>query len=110
MCTRLLLTDPRVYSNADIADHHFCLLSVRPCLQLDKDASGTISLDELSQALQQFGVYDDAKALLASADTNGDGMIDFREFTFLMREKDQGLKKVQDEAGRTSLKGLMSRF
>jgi hypothetical protein len=38
--------------------------------QLDRDGSGTISLDELSDALRRFGIYDDAKELLASADTN----------------------------------------
>jgi hypothetical protein len=38
--------------------------------QLDKDGSGTISLDELAEALRRFGIYDDAKELLASADEN----------------------------------------
>ena len=41
------------------------------------DGSGTISIDELSDALRRFGIYDDAKDLLAQADTNGDGQIDY---------------------------------
>eukprot|EP00878_Enallax_costatus_P017856 GHUV01018763.1.p1 GENE.GHUV01018763.1~~GHUV01018763.1.p1 ORF type:complete len:465 (+),score=162.98 GHUV01018763.1:210-1604(+) len=45
--------------------------------QLDVDGSGTISIEELSDALRQFGIYDDAKDLLAQADTNGDGQIDY---------------------------------
>lgn len=35
---------------------------------LDKDGSGSISVDELSGALKQFGIYDDAAKLLDSAD------------------------------------------
>ena len=38
--------------------------------QIDSDNSGTISVDELGTALRQFGVYDDAQELLASADKN----------------------------------------
>ncbi len=33
--------------------------------------------DELSASLRKFGVYDDAAALLSTADKNGDGMIDY---------------------------------
>eukprot|EP00879_Flechtneria_rotunda_P004238 GHRR01004486.1.p1 GENE.GHRR01004486.1~~GHRR01004486.1.p1 ORF type:complete len:457 (+),score=158.20 GHRR01004486.1:244-1614(+) len=47
--------------------------------QLDKDGSGTISIEELEEALRHFGIYDNAKDLLASADTNGDGQIDYAE-------------------------------
>lgn len=41
------------------------------------DGSGTISIDELSDALRRFGIYDNAKDLLATADSNGDGQIDY---------------------------------
>lgn len=37
---------------------------------LDRDGSGAISLEELADALKRFGIYDDAKELLASADAN----------------------------------------
>ncbi len=42
----------------------------------------------------------DIKELMASADTNGDGQIDYNEFCFLLRSKDaesgksKGLKKT----------------
>jgi len=42
-------------------------------MQLDEDKSGTISIDELSKSLKQFGVYDDAAMLLDTADKNGVG-------------------------------------
>lgn len=38
--------------------------------QLDQDKSGTITVDELSIALKQFGVFESAQELLASADKN----------------------------------------
>ncbi|GFH06437.1 uncharacterized protein HaLaN_01068, partial [Haematococcus lacustris] len=60
--------------------------------QLDVDKSGTISIEELSTALKQFGVYDDAAKLLATADKNADGMIDYTEFCALMRNQNEGLR------------------
>lgn len=53
--------------------------------QIDKDGSGTISVSELEQELKKFGIYDDAKELLATADTNGDGLIDYLEFCSMLR-------------------------
>ncbi|GBF87688.1 calcium-dependent kinase [Raphidocelis subcapitata] len=73
--------------------------------QLDRDGSGTISLDELSDALRRFGIYDDAKELLASADTNQDGMIDYAEFSWLLRNNAETLR-----TSRTSAKGQISKF
>lgn len=61
--------------------------------QLDKDGSGSISLDELAEALKKFGIYDDAKELLATADTNHDGMIDYVEFSYLLKTNNDGLKQ-----------------
>lgn len=40
--------------------------------ELDRDGSGTISIEELSDALKRFGIFDDAKKLLDTADTNGE--------------------------------------
>lgn len=74
--------------------------------QLDKDGSGTISTEELGDALRQFGIYDDARELLASADSNGDGQIDYAEFSFLLRNNNEALR----HSGRTGAKGQLSKF
>lgn len=74
--------------------------------QLDKDGSGTITIEELSEALRQFGIYDDAKELLASADTNGDGLIDYAEFSWLLRNHNEALRV----SGRAEAKGQLARF
>lgn len=74
--------------------------------QLDKDGSGTISVDELADALRKFGIYDDAKELLASADANQDGMIDYAEFSWLLRNNNEALRA----SARTTAKVELSRF
>jgi len=61
--------------------------------QMDKDGSGTISVSELSEALRKFGIYDDAKEMLASADTNGDGTIDYMEFCYMLRNHNEALRQ-----------------
>lgn len=71
--------------------------------QLDKDGSGTISLEELADALRTFGIYDDAKDLLASADTNDDGQIDYAEFSWLLRNNNEGLRASARAASKKSL-------
>lgn len=53
--------------------HNFCInecCDPQAFKALDKDGSGTISLEELGDALRKFGIYDDAKELLAEADAN----------------------------------------
>ncbi len=40
----------------------------------------------------QFGIFDDAKELLASADRNGDGQIDYAEFAWLLRSNNESLR------------------
>lgn len=50
--------------------HLYARLSLQAFEQIDVDKSGTISVDELSVALKQFKVFDDAQALLATADKN----------------------------------------
>ncbi|GFR51827.1 hypothetical protein Agub_g14290 [Astrephomene gubernaculifera] len=61
--------------------------------QIDKDGSGTISVAELEVELKKFGIYDDAKELLATADTNGDGQIDYLEFCSMLRNNNEALKQ-----------------
>lgn len=59
--------------------------------QIDTDGSGTISIEELGEALKKFGIFDDARDLLAGADTNGDGQIDYQEFACLLRNNNEQL-------------------
>lgn len=73
---------------------------------LDKDGNGVISADELQAALAKFGIADDVKELLKSADTNGDGSIDYSEFCALLRSQKPEVKA----SARTQTKGLFARF
>uniref|UniRef100_A0A7S0RNC7 Calcium-dependent protein kinase n=1 Tax=Chlamydomonas leiostraca TaxID=1034604 RepID=A0A7S0RNC7_9CHLO len=73
-------------------------------MQLDRDGSGTISIDELSAALRQFGVYDDAATLLATADKNGDGSIDYCEFCAMMRNQNEGLRTSRSQMKNTGIR------
>lgn len=43
------------------------------------------------------GVYDDAATLLATADKNGDGSIDYCEFCAMMRNQNEGLRTSRSE-------------
>ncbi len=55
---------------------------------------------------RHFGIYDDAKELLQSADTNGDGMIDYAEFSWLLRSQNETLKA----SARAEVKGQLAKF
>ena len=53
----------------------------------DKDGSGTIDAEELFQCLKAMGHHPEPlelEELLAQMDTNGDGVIDFEEFSAVM--------------------------
>ena len=52
-------------------------------MQIDKDGSGTIDLDELKAAVQ-FTSNASVRDLLQRADLNGDGVIDYGEYERLM--------------------------
>eukprot|EP00798_Chlamydomonas_sp_ICE-L_P003870 gene3870-13934_t len=74
--------------------------------QLDTDNSGTIEIKELEVALDQFGIKLDSdegkkqaelKALIASADKNGDGLIDYDEFAFMLRANNDKLQQSRSK-------------
>eukprot|EP00955_Chlamydomonas_euryale_P044255 352840-Chlamydomonas_euryale.AAC.4 len=75
------------YNEFVAATMHMSKLEKEELLQkafqaLDKDGSGTIDIEELREALKQFGIFgSDEAELLKSADTNGDGLIDYNEFS-----------------------------
>ena len=54
----------------------------------DRDGDGLISADEIRQTMNNLGeelTEAEVKAMVAEADDNGDGLIDFTEFTRLMK-------------------------
>mmetsp|Transcript_5988 Transcript_5988/g.18033 ORF Transcript_5988/g.18033 Transcript_5988/m.18033 type:complete len:536 (+) Transcript_5988:102-1709(+) len=54
----------------------------------DKDGDGRITVDEVLDALKDIGVEPEhAREIVADADLNSDGVIDFDEFVFMMKEK-----------------------
>lgn len=55
----------------------------------DRDENGTITAAELKEVLSDGGMMDDLvwNELINEVDTNGDGMIDIREFYTLMTSK-----------------------
>ncbi|XP_039142595.1 calcium-dependent protein kinase 33-like isoform X1 [Dioscorea cayenensis subsp. rotundata] len=54
----------------------------------DKDGSGYITRDEIKQAMQEYGMGDDATIdeIIDDVDTDKDGRIDFEEFVAMMRK------------------------
>ncbi|XP_059315358.1 calcium-dependent protein kinase 17-like [Lycium ferocissimum] len=54
----------------------------------DKDNSGYITVEELEQALRDFGIDDgkDIKDIVAEVDSNNDGRINYDEFAAMMRK------------------------
>ncbi|KAH0459977.1 hypothetical protein IEQ34_010640 [Dendrobium chrysotoxum] len=53
----------------------------------DKDGSGYITIDELSQACKDFGLHDGhLDEMIKEIDQNNDGQIDYAEFVAMMRK------------------------
>ncbi|KAK9072727.1 hypothetical protein SSX86_009162 [Deinandra increscens subsp. villosa] len=62
----------------------------------DKDDSGYITLDELQQACNEFGVDDvHLEEVIKEADQNNDGRIDYNEFVAMMHDGHEMLTKKQ---------------
>eukprot|EP00090_Calanus_glacialis_P028428 TRINITY_DN4567_c1_g1_i1.p1 TRINITY_DN4567_c1_g1~~TRINITY_DN4567_c1_g1_i1.p1 ORF type:complete len:166 (-),score=63.77 TRINITY_DN4567_c1_g1_i1:79-576(-) len=54
----------------------------------DRDGDGLISADEIRETMNNLGeelTEAEVKAMVAEADVNGDGLIDFTEFTRMMK-------------------------
>ncbi|KAG5517363.1 hypothetical protein RHGRI_037943 [Rhododendron griersonianum] len=68
----------------------------------DKDNSGYITIEELQQALREFGMNDgrDIQEIISEVDADNDGRIDYDEFVAMMRkgnpEAAQNPKKRRD--------------
>ncbi|XP_008781518.1 calcium-dependent protein kinase 28-like [Phoenix dactylifera] len=58
----------------------------------DKDGSGYITIDELSQACQEFGLDDvHLDEMIREVDQDNDGQIDYSEFSAMMRKGTGGI-------------------
>jgi len=69
----------------------------------DQDGSGSISLEELKQIL------DSGEYLLKEADSNGDGVIDFEEFMYMMQgpSQDASLQEASEKSAHSSSKDAL---
>lgn len=58
----------------------------------DKDASGYITIDEISQACKDFGLDDiHIDEMIKEIDQDNDGQIDYSEFAAMMRKGNGGI-------------------
>jgi calcium-dependent protein kinase len=58
----------------------------------DKDGSGKITMDELQQACQEFGIGDaQLDEMIKEVDQDNDGSIDYNEFVAMMRKGNGGV-------------------
>ena len=66
----------------------------------DKDHSGSISVDEISKIMKNFGnpmTKDEIKEMIKDIDTSGDGELDFEEFVTLMQKQEVVVEDDDDE-------------
>lgn len=65
-------------------------------IEFDKDGNGRISQDELCEALNKFGIENNnVHDLIAAADKDNDGSIDYQEFILLMRSGDDSVANAR---------------
>lgn len=68
----------------------------------DKDGSGQITMDELQQACQEFGIGDaQLDEMIKEVDQDNNGSIDYNEFVAMMRKGNGGIgrKTMQNSLG-----------
>mmetsp|Transcript_115357 Transcript_115357/g.182261 ORF Transcript_115357/g.182261 Transcript_115357/m.182261 type:complete len:157 (-) Transcript_115357:127-597(-) len=66
----------------------------------DIDDNGRIKLEELKEIMAEFGHTElQVRDWIHQADSNGDGVIDFREFVDLVERKNQELKDCEELMG-----------
>ncbi|XP_052175724.1 calcium-dependent protein kinase 26-like [Diospyros lotus] len=77
----------------------------------DKDSSGYITLDELQQACEEFGVENARlEELIQEIDQNNDGRIDYNEFVAMMQKgsANLGQKEIQNTFSPTGFREALS--
>ena len=65
----------------------------------DTDGDGVLSTDEIHCALQKVGLVltrEQVEAMVASADEDGNGTLDFSEFVSMMSIKKQGDDEAEE--------------
>lgn len=70
--------------------------------QLDKDGSGTLTADEVAEAMGMAGrmAESEVKDMIARYDVNGDNQIDYSEFLKILHESDARLKRAAESLKR----------
>ncbi|PRW33551.1 calcium-dependent kinase [Chlorella sorokiniana] len=73
--------------------------------KLDKDGNGTLTADEVAEAMGCTGRMSEQEVrdVIARYDVNGDGIIDYSEFLKMLRESDPELRKASSTLKRGEL-------
>ncbi|CAI0556861.1 unnamed protein product [Linum tenue] len=77
---------------------------------IDTDNSGTITFEELKSGLQRVGselMESEIKALMEAVSCNGDGRIDYEEFTAMMRQSSDGTVGTGRSRSRTAMRSSL---
>jgi len=77
--------------------------------KFDKDGDGSITVDEVLDALKDIGVQEEAAAeIVREADLNNDGVIDYDEFVQMMTEKNK-FEEASNHVRNKNLQSLASK-